>query len=103
VVRCPFCSNEMRLGSIRVRAYRHFDASVDWEPDPPPRRRSWRNLIFEAPDTLVREVLPPRYFGRSRRVASYCDGCGAVLAHPRGAVDAPVDAPSDAPVDAPVE
>jgi hypothetical protein len=86
-VHCPFCGEEMRSGKIKVRALRHFEAAVDWEPDEPASsRRWWKNLIFDMQAGHTRQVLTPGNFGRGWRAASYCDGCGAVLAHPRDEV-----------------
>jgi hypothetical protein len=78
----------MRPGRIRVRALRHAEAAVEWEPDAPSAQpgRWWRNLVFDASAGLTRPVLGPSDVVRAWRAASYCDGCGAVLAHPRAGI-----------------
>jgi hypothetical protein len=89
-MRCPFCTGDMRSGTIRMRALRHIQAAVDWEPDlPAASRRRWRNLVFDPQAGHTRPVLGPGDLDGGHRAASYCDGCGTVVAHPRDRAVAP--------------
>ena len=75
----------MRLGRIGARSYRGVHPAVEWQADDgkPPARNWWRRLfLYQGAGGIVRTLVPPGATGPDRRLASYCQQCGAVLAHP---------------------
>jgi hypothetical protein len=75
-MKCPFCIQDMRRGSMRVAGFGLYPSmmTIRWDP---------AEGVIERQQTLG--------VGRYRRPASFCSTCGAVVVPPLDG--SPVQAP----------